>query len=59
MCQGEYVSLVLGLERMTIEVEVDPSLVALLMWCLFFALENEGGEFLWIPCKRWMTCQRT
>jgi len=46
MCQSEYVSLVLRLERMTIEDEVDPSLAALLMWCLFFALEKGGGAFM-------------
>jgi len=37
------VSLVLGLERMTIEVEMEPSLAALLVWCLFFALKKGGG----------------
>jgi hypothetical protein len=31
------------LERMTVGFEGDPSLAALLMWCLFFALE-EGGH---------------
>jgi hypothetical protein len=36
------VSFVLGLERMTIEVEMDPSLAALLVWCLLFVLKKKG-----------------
>ncbi len=49
-------SLVFGLERMTIGVERDPSLVALLIWCLFFA---PGGGGIYGLHARGGQCQRT
>ncbi len=36
----------------------DPSLATQPMWCSFFTPMEVGGH-LWIPCKRWMMCQKT